>query len=216
MSEASEQLLLARQLARRIFSQADTLVVSKAPEGASTWVYRVVCDQMTYYLRVLPEENASFAPEVYVHNALRTRGLHVPEIVYFEEHNEAFQRSVVVTSAIKGNPIERGASPERFAPVLREAGRELALLNQMAGEGFGWIARDWAKRGGVFGGDPAFGVWMTVEIEAALLAFARRGHFDASQAALLARILSQAIEHVGSDSATLAHGDFDATHIFHY
>src|SRR5262249_17231967 len=99
--------------------------------------------------------------------------------------------------------------------VLRQAGRELALLNQLPVEGFGWVVRDGAKREGICGEYPTFALWMTAEVEAALLAFERQGCFDASQVALLAQMLREAIEQTGSESATLAHGDFDATHIFH-
>lgn len=215
MDTSSEQLPLARQLVMQVFPQARSVEVSKVPEGVSTWVYRISCDQTAYYLRVLPEENASFAPEVYIHDVLRARGLRVPEIIYFEEYNEALQRSVVVTTAIGGEPVGRADPPERFASVLRQAGRELALLNQLPVDGFGWIVREGVKQERLCGEYPTFMLWMTAEIEAALSAFARQEYSDAGKVALLERILTQAIEQVGSDSATLAHGDFDVTHIFH-
>jgi hypothetical protein len=80
----------------------------------------------------------------------------------------------------------------------------LALLNQLPVDGFGWIVRDGAEREGICGEYPTFALWMTAEVEAALLAFERQGYFGASQVALLAQMLREAIEQVGSESATLA------------
>ncbi|MGH2505599.1 MAG: hypothetical protein ACRDID_24065, partial [Ktedonobacterales bacterium] len=41
--------------------------IERVAEGVSTWVYRVVSQRGAYYLRILPEANASFGPEVIAH-----------------------------------------------------------------------------------------------------------------------------------------------------
>jgi hypothetical protein len=54
------------------------------------------------------------------------------------------RRSVMVTSEIPVRPIEAGDRPEAIRAVYLEAGRDLAAINQIGVEGFGWIARDGA------------------------------------------------------------------------
>jgi aminoglycoside phosphotransferase (APT) family kinase protein len=206
--------LLAEQLARRLFPHAQKVVVTKMQEGGSTWVYRIDFDEVTFYLRVLPEENASFAPEVYVHSLLSAQNLHVPEIVYFEHTNNAFQRSVVVTTAIAGTPIPLDGSPEAMASVLRQAGRELALINQVAVDGFGWVQRSTPNMDELRAEHATFAGWMEAEMEQALAVFACQSLLSSGDLARLQRLTTQAISLFHADSPTLAHGDFDSTHIF--
>src|SRR5690348_8944848 len=71
------------QLAAHIFPHSTPLEVERVEEGVSTYVYRLRAADTVYYLRVLPEEGASFAPEVYAHQRLRERGARVPEVIYF-------------------------------------------------------------------------------------------------------------------------------------
>jgi len=60
-------------------------MVERVAEGVSTFVYRILCGDETFYLRVLPEAGASFAPEVTAHTLLRQRQVNVPEAIYFEQ-----------------------------------------------------------------------------------------------------------------------------------
>jgi Phosphotransferase enzyme family len=113
-------------------------------EGVSTFVYRILCGDETFYLRVLPEEGASFAPEVAAHTLLRQRQVNVPEVIYFEQRNELLQRSIMMTTAIEGRPLR--LSPALSAGVreaiVAEAGQDLAWINSVPVEGFGWVQRD--------------------------------------------------------------------------
>jgi aminoglycoside phosphotransferase (APT) family kinase protein len=207
--------LLAEQLARRIFPQAQTLVVSKMRSGASTWVYRIKRDGVDFYLRILPEENASFAPEVYVHSMLAARTLHVPEIVYFEHYNDAFQRSIVVTTAIAGTRISTRASTRAMEPVLRQAGRELALLNQTPVDGFGWVQRTAPHVDGLAADYTDYVEWMGAETDQALTVLIEQALLSSPEIMQLERQLAQALQRFSGESSRLAHGDFDPTHIFH-
>src|SRR5216683_6034773 len=119
--------------------------VERAEEGVSTYVYRLYRGNEVFYLRVLPEVNASFAPEVYVHEMLRAKDVKVPEVVYFEHYNEVVQRSVMVTTAIKGKHIGHYHVNEVPRSTLVEAGRDLAVINSVPVRHFGWIKRDSSK-----------------------------------------------------------------------
>jgi aminoglycoside phosphotransferase (APT) family kinase protein len=215
------QLAAAERIAQQLFPHARTLNVSRVLDGGSTWVYRIdQFDQFdqsdnTFYLRVLPEADASFAPEVFVHNALRMRGVHVPEVIHFEHYHEEFQRSLVVTTAIAGVPVARAASPEVMAPVLREAGRELALLNQLPVNGFGWVQRDCSSVYELRGEHSTFADWAMTESVPAVAMVARHGLLTEAQVARLELTVALTLEQFQHEPATLAHGDFDLTHIFY-
>ena len=65
-------------LLRRAFSIFPTGVdqverIERVAEGVSTWVYRIRRGGETFYLRILPEADATFAPEVIAHQRLRYR-----------------------------------------------------------------------------------------------------------------------------------------------
>lgn len=62
-----------------------SIVVDLVEEGVSTQVYRLGRGAETFYLRVLPEVGATFAPEAHAHTLLRRQGVRVPEVVYWEE-----------------------------------------------------------------------------------------------------------------------------------
>ncbi|HET9221806.1 MAG TPA: phosphotransferase, partial [Roseiflexaceae bacterium] len=131
-SKQLEDRSTVTQFVRSIVAADAPLIVARAAEGASTFVYRVDAGSQTYYLRILPEPDASFAPEVAVHQQLQAAGLHVPEVVYFEHYNPLFQRSLMLTTAIAGRAIGHKQPPATAQQIMVEAGRELAQLNQLA------------------------------------------------------------------------------------
>lgn len=81
------------------------LLVERVAEGVSTYVYRIVFQHEPFYLRILPEEGASFAPEVVVHLCLRQLQVKVPEVIYFDHCYAPLRRSIMVTTEIKGVPL---------------------------------------------------------------------------------------------------------------
>lgn len=132
-----------QEVVKKIFPQ-DPTGVERVTEGVSTYVYRIIFPHETFYLRILPEEGASFAPEVAAHTQLRSMQIKVPEVVHFEHYNELLQRSVMATAEIKGRPLSQSStlSQEQMEAIVREAGRDLARLNTVRVEGFGWVRRD--------------------------------------------------------------------------
>ncbi len=141
---------LIEALVARVFPCTVPSHVERVEEGVSTYVYRIYRGNELFYLRVLPEVNASFAPEVYVHEMLRAKNVKVPEVVYFEHYNEAVQRSVMVT-------IEHLEEDLAFLGERVLSTREIEAIR-------GIVDR--------------FGAWLDIE------------------------------------QSWLAHGDFDATHIY--
>jgi hypothetical protein len=166
--------------------------IERVTEGVSTHVYRIIFEHETFYLRVLPEEGVSFAPEVTVHERLRQMHIKVPEIIYFEAHNELFQRSIMVTTEIRGLPISQSRSlpEETIAEILREAGRDLAVINSVPVEGFGWIRRDLPKTSELYAQWPTYRAFVS-EFWEADLAYLSESVISRLEAAQLDRVLVQ-------------------------
>lgn len=137
-----------RAVADRLVPGAGPVVVARAVTGGSTPVFRVRrgggrgTDGETFYLRVAEGPTACLAPDALVHRLLRERGARLPAVVAFSPCEASLGRSAMVTTAIPGEPIARMRGGHDLRPVLVEAGRDLALVNGLAVDGFGWIGRD--------------------------------------------------------------------------
>lgn len=204
-----------RELVRQIFPDTAPLGVERALEGGSTWVYRVRRRDETLYLRILPEADVSFAPEVFVHQRLHTLGIHVPQVVYFEHHNELAQRSVMVTTEILGTAVGDGKDYSTLRDVLIQAGRELAIINSVPVDGFGWVRRDSEQVDRLQGEHASCAAWLQQDTEPAIAALQHAGVVGKKDAQALHDALQQANTLFADQPAHLAHGDFDPTHIFH-
>src|SRR6266567_2880100 len=123
---------LIETLVSRVFPSAPKRV-ERVMEGVSTYVYRIAYRNEVFYLRILPEEDASFAPEAAVHARLRKMQVKVPEVIYFEDQHEALRRSVMVTTETKGRPLSQSPSlsEDMLNSLLIEAGRDLARINSI-------------------------------------------------------------------------------------
>jgi len=212
-----------RDVAARLVPGAGPVVVARAAEGGSTPVYRVRRDGgggengaggETFYLRVAEGPTASLAPEALVHRLLRERGARVPEVVAFEPFAETLQRSVMVTTAIPGEPIARTRGTSQLRPVLVAAGRDLARVNDLAVEGFGWIRRDEGPAGRLAAERPTLRAFALEDYEGGL-ARLRGTLLPEATLRAIRRVVADRDAWLDVDRAHLAHGDFDATHIFH-
>jgi aminoglycoside phosphotransferase (APT) family kinase protein len=201
-------------LAKQIFP-AHPVHIQRMTEGASTFVYQLVYPDETFYLRILPEEDASFAPELAVHTRLRQMQVKVPEVIYFEHYHERLHRSVMVTTEIKGHPLSQSdsLSSKELSAILVEAGRDLAQINSIALDGFGWVRRD--------GEDTTLlravsSSYRDVMLESwdADLAYLSKDILSPSEMIALEQILSSYEAWLMIEQGYLAHGDFDASHIY--
>ncbi|MHB0875220.1 MAG: phosphotransferase family protein [Anaerolineae bacterium] len=192
-------------------------------QGMSTEVYRVGCDGDTLYLRLLPEAGASFAPEVNVHRLLLAQGARVPEVVYSEDCAPELQRSVMVVREISGAAVTDDDPGTDRPAVLAAAGRDLALVNRLPVQGFGWVCRG----EGYFASEnpgsgealraecDTYGEWALRGMDAAAAALADGGVLTAGDAVVLRRVVAAVADWAVPADGVLAHGDFDGSHIFH-
>lgn len=199
--------------AHRIFSKRVDLTVTRVAEGVSTYVYRIERGAETFYLRILPEEGACFAPEATVHQLLRERGVRVPEVVYVAQFDEILERSVMLTAAIEGCSLGQHSAHPKLRDILIEAGRDLARINQIPVMGFGWIKRNQPNARRLEAEHLMYRAFISDDLDAAL-ATLRERLLDMDDVAAIRAILDRHDSWLDDDTAWLAHGDFDATHIY--
>ncbi len=185
-----------------------------ADSGVSSPVYRLDCGAETFYLRLSETPEASLGPEVQVHGLLRDRGVKVPEVIYFEPFDEGLQRSVLVTTEIPGESIARSARVEDTATVAREAGRDLARINSVPVEGFGWIRRDHNRRTKLTAQYSTAAEWRQEYVEA-VERVDRAGALLSHETDAVRRNVEDFFRSLPCGPAWLAHGDLDVTHIYH-
>ncbi len=181
--------------------------VERAPRGMSTPVYRLQRDGECLYLRMSEDPGGSMRAEVLVHEHLREMGVSVPEVVALDDAPE-IGRGVMLVREVPGQPLASATGVER-APILHAAGRDLARINSVAVDGFGWVRRDeptWPPRGE----DPTYAAF--IDGPAAPLGLVA----DLLRTDGARRALDDRFAAARSDDppSRLAHGDFDATHIY--
>ncbi len=204
---------LIEELITAIFPRARELVVERVEEGVSTYVYRIHQGAEVFYLRVLPEKDRSFAPEVLVHTLLRERGVKVPEVVYFEHYNQALQHAVMVTTEIRGRHIGYCYEERELRHMLIEAGRDLAVINSIPVKGFGWIKRDSGEVRQLEAEWPTDRAFVLEHLDDDLTLLHQHGMADREIGAIR-EIIDCFDGLLDNEQAWLAHGDFDATHIY--
>ncbi len=212
---AGPDVRVIKELCGRILGPGSGLHVARVAEGVSTYVFRVERAGEVFYLRVLPEKGASFAPEVLAHLLLHERGAQVPEVVYWEHSNPVLDRSVMLTTEIKGQPIGHGADPEALREVLVAAGHDVALANTIPVQQFGWVRRDRADVVRLEGELASLREWLLGDLDEHLALLRRHGVLAASTISRIGAIIAASPDFFDDKQAYLAHGDFDATHIYH-
>lgn len=198
---------------KRLFPSKETQV-ERILSGITTYVYRIISQSQTYYLRISPEGGASFAPEVAVLSVLRQNDISVPEVVYFEDDNETLGRSIMIETEIKGLALSHSPLPgEPLERSAMEAGRDLARLNNLTVEGFGWITANPAQPTRLRAKWPT---WRTFALETREvdLAYLRKHILTAQESGELERVVARADSWLDTEQSYLAHGDFDTTHVF--
>lgn len=188
--------------------------VTRVAEGGSTWVYRLQGAGDDLYLRVLPEVGAAFAPEVAVHRQLRDASVLVPDVLAWADHHPLLDRSVMVTSAIVGRDLE-GRPSAAAAAIVARAGRDLAVVNQLAVAGYGWIQREKTPIATLEGTHASIEAWFADDVCPNIVALASSDLLTSDECAAIERIAEEVDALVADDTcAWLAHGDFDLTHVF--
>ncbi len=215
MRKADVDLNALADLVGRIFPPRGRCTVERTEGGGSTQVYRLRCDGEVFYLRVAEERAASLAPEVHVHEVLGVRGVKVPAVVHFEPFDERLQRSVMVTTAIPGAPLAARPVDGTTSGILRAAGRDLAIVNSVPVQGFGWIERTTGVDEPLQAEHASYRDFAFEHLDADL-ALLRQAVLTAAETAAIRDTIGRYDAWLHACPAWLAHGDFDVSHIYQH
>ena len=189
----------------------DTETVERVLKGASTYVYQVKTSSETYYARFLPED-CSFAPEVLAHQRMTAIGVNVPQIVAFEHKEQRSELSMMLVKEIPGASMEDVWPDDGVSDILREAGRQLALIHTISVDGFGWMDRNCYDT--LKGEKDTFSEYFNDYLDDDLNTL-HYYDFSTEEKRKICNYMEQARLILDIDTAVLVHGDFDISHIFH-
>ncbi len=197
-------------VARRVFRGARSVSVEPASPGRLLVVYRVRADGVIYYLRVAEEAGEDLTTDAQVLARLAGLGVRVPAVVHVEAEPGDLDRSFLVVAALAGQNLASHGTDEQARRAARAAGRDAALINAIEVEGFGWLRRD---------GSPGLRAELACYADFVASDLPGRwpgwlaGAFTAGELHALQAVVGQERQRPVR-RAHLAHGDFDATHIW--
>lgn len=181
--------------------------------GVSTDVFRLVSGSSTRYLRVALE-GRSMSSEILAHKLLAGKGVKLPEVLNWQENPTDLGRSYIVTSEIPGVPAKNESDlPEK---VFFEAGKQLALINSIPVDGFGWIDRrqpNVTKLRGIYSSYQEFAL-NNERIENMLNDLIMAEVIKNDLKGRYLRYVEERKNLVKCDQSYLSHGDFGNSHIF--
>ncbi len=188
--------------------------VSRPADGVSSQIYRVSSGDHVFYLLVgdTRDEDLTILAET-LQRAGRL-GASVPEVVAVERRTPELDRSLLLMTEIPGEPLSEVRDPELARHAARRAGRDAALLNSLAVDGFGWIdwtTPSWPPKGPVSRYADFAHEFIPADLgERHALLDGLFGEHELD--ALDDVIASQATRRLGH--GTLSHGDLDVTAIY--
>lgn len=118
--------------------------VEKVETGVATDVFRLFeASKPTLYLRISPWGVDTVSSEIFVYELLKHNQILAPEVIYSELNCLNFEGlSCIITSEIKGVPVESIKDKEIHDEVLKSAGKDLAKLNSIEVGGFGFLTKN--------------------------------------------------------------------------
>lgn len=200
-----------RALLHRVFGDSIPVTFQRTPDGVSTQVYRIRRGPATFYLRIAEEPDDNLETEAELHERLRSLGVTVADIVHVEPFNADIGRSTMITTEIPGAPATDICDPALAAPIVEQAGADLAIINQIPVDGFGFVRRR-DRRWPLPAEYPQY--------EDFLVSFLPQpwpGPLASLFDVATLTIVEDLVEHERTSrrtAAVLSHGDFDLTPIF--
>jgi Ser/Thr protein kinase RdoA (MazF antagonist) len=174
-------------------------------------VYRVHAAGRVVYARIAEGEDDDLSVDAALLEHLRALALRVPPVVHVEPFDQALGRSVLITGEVAGEPLAGCRDQQAARRIAHAAGRELAVLNSVAVQGFGWVQRQppaWPLRAT----SPTYAEFVTSDLPDPWPGPLGKLFTVAELERLWALVERERRRHLAG--ATLAHGDFDTTAIF--
>jgi aminoglycoside phosphotransferase (APT) family kinase protein len=198
-------------LLQRVFGLSVPMTYQRAPDGVSAQVYQVQRGSQTFYLRIAEEADENLETDAELHERLRDAGVKVARVIHVEPFDTSIGRSVMITTEVPGICVAEISAPPLAASIVAEAGSDLAALNQLPVDGFGWVqrrGRQWPLKAEHTTYPPFLTSYLPQPWPGPLSSLFPTPVLGAIEA-LIEHQRRQAPSH-----AVLAHGDFDVTAIF--
>lgn len=128
-------------LLHRVFGASVPVPYQRTPDGVSTQVYRIWRGPEVFYLRIAEEADENLETEAELHRRLRGLGVKVADIVHVEPFNADIGRSTMITTEIPGMSVADISDPALTTSIVEQAGADLAVINQIPVDGFGFVRR---------------------------------------------------------------------------
>ncbi|WP_144120034.1 phosphotransferase family protein [Catellatospora sichuanensis] len=200
-----------RSVLHRAFGRAVPVDFARAVDGVSTQVYRVKRGTQTFYLRIAEHPDENLETDAILHQHLRDLGISVAQVVYVEPGAMSLDRSLMITTEVPGVPLAALDTLEDARAAVAAAGEDLARLNRIAVDGFGWVERHgagWPLRAEYDAYPPFLVSYLPDPWPGRLAAL-----LPTPILAAVAEMIEQECRHP-PHRARLAHGDFDTTAVF--
>ena len=203
-------IALLGTVARRVFPGARSVSVEPASPGRLLVVYRLRADGVIYYLRVAEETGQDLTTDAQVLARLAGLGVRVPAVVHAEARPVDLDRSFLIVSAVAGRSLAGHGTDEQARRAVRAAGRDAALINAVEVEGFGWLRRDGLP--GLRAELASYADFVASDLPGRWPGWLA-GAFTGGELEALQAVVDQERQRP-VPRGHLAHGDFDATHIW--
>jgi aminoglycoside phosphotransferase len=200
-----------RELLTDVFGNSVPVRSQRTPDGVSTQVYRVWRGEEIFYLRIAEEADENLETEAELHQRLRGLGVKTADIVHVDPLNADIGRSVLITTEIAGVSLSEVSDPAISATTAEEAGADLAVINGIPVDGFGFVRRRdrrWPLAAEYQNYETFLVSYLPQPWPGPLTQLFDRAHLSA---------IEDSIEYERTrhrTTAVLNHGDFDATPIF--
>lgn len=185
--------------------------IFRAESGVSTPVFRVLVSDKPFWVRLGEEPGERRNGEVAAHRLLYAGGIPVPEVIRYEPCPPELDRSITLTSHVPGMPLADVQAGSWLPTLAADVGRLLAHINRIPVHGFGWAyASD--EHGVPAGEHPSRSGWAR-EYVSAVRVVRESDVLDGAAVDWLEAAVGQWTQVPDRATASLAHGDFDTTHI---
>jgi aminoglycoside phosphotransferase (APT) family kinase protein len=187
------------------------MTYERTADGVSTQVYRVFRGTDVFYLRIAEQAGENLETDAELHHRLQGCGVKVADVVHVEPFNADIGRSTLITTEVPGVSLAEMSAPTVAASIIEEAGADLALINQIPVEGFGFVRRQgrgWPLRAEY------------LEYHSFAVSFLPRpwpGPLASLFTAADLSVIEEIVEHERTRprfTGVLHHGDFDVTPVF--
>lgn len=104
--------------------------------GISTDIFKLVDEKSELFLRIAPEDE-NMSTESTIHKLAIEAGVSVPKCAYYEDFNKQLGKSFMITSKMPGLAVN--SLIEKRGKIIQSAGQDLAKLQTIKIDGFGWL-----------------------------------------------------------------------------